>query len=357
MFALTAAVLSACSKDTTADIPPVGEEKIYASIEGEPSRVQLNDQRQTTWTANDQIVVATPDELTLWRFDGKTGDRDGSFTKVGRFNVGNFSDYGFDKHYALYSYEKFYAYGPKVLAVEASEKQNYQKGSYGLHSNLMIGSSDDGTNYKFKNLLGYLCLKVTGNKMVKQIVLNGNKSEILSGVLYFEVDDPESLDWFSTGGSDITLDCGSGVQLSDSPTEFYFALPPMQFTEGLSVNIHFSDGEIYPKSTSKTISIERNTIQPMATIATGGGIDWQKVYIYHTGAESVIPICTGSSNSSVFGTIDWGDATTTLLGGLTRRYYYTDGAESHTITVKATGADAFSLNGCEGVTKIDLSEF
>ena len=107
LFALLAVMLSACTQDTTSDLLPLDVETIYASIDVEESRIQLNGQQKTVWNANDQIVVHAPTEASLWTFTGKTGDRDGSFKRAGTFRFDNFSKYGFKKYYALYPYDNW----------------------------------------------------------------------------------------------------------------------------------------------------------------------------------------------------------------------------------------------------------
>ena len=51
---------------------PLPEDKVYASIEGGSTKVQLNEYMKTVWTENDSIWVVTPDKAAFYRFDGKT---------------------------------------------------------------------------------------------------------------------------------------------------------------------------------------------------------------------------------------------------------------------------------------------
>ncbi|MBQ6881982.1 MAG: hypothetical protein IJN55_05390 [Alistipes sp.] len=62
IIALLSTMWVACSKDQTASDEQMGAPTIYASIE-EPStsRVQLNEQKQTVWTAGDEIIIYEPD--------------------------------------------------------------------------------------------------------------------------------------------------------------------------------------------------------------------------------------------------------------------------------------------------------
>jgi hypothetical protein len=72
----------------------------------------------------------------------------------------------------------------------------------------------------------------------------------------------------------ITLDCGSGVELShdaDNPSRFWFVLPgDFTFTNGFNVTVIFNDYSYFKQSTSKTIGIERSHIKPMATLKPTG---------------------------------------------------------------------------------------
>lgn len=357
IFALAAMVLSACTQDMTSDIQPTAGDLIYASIDAEESRAQLNESQKSVWNANDQIVVHSPTMATLWRFTGQNGDRKGSFQRVGTFQFSDFSAYGFKKWYAFYPYDNWsgvgsFSDGSSAIFFNVPAQQSYTEGSYGIHANAMFATSKDGSNYTFKNLMGYIRLSITGEKSVASIELKGANAETLAGIMYLSPENPFVLNWYSNEplSTSISIDCGSGVQLTDKPTDFYFALPAMQLAKGLMVNIHYTDGSIYTKATSKSILVERNTILPFATIAADGESDWQSIEIHHTGSEIVAPIVSG------VGSIDWGDGVTSLIGELRKRYY-TDGKESHVITIKSMGATEFQLDCCEGVSKIDLSKF
>ena len=356
LFAWSAIALVACSHDTT-ESPELGTKTIYATLASDDdSRVELNERKQTVWTAGDQIVVNGPDDMTVWQFNGQTGDRSGSFTYTGYFNFPNYSStYQFDRYYAyLYDGPVTLGHTPDgvaLLFMTARQQQTYKKGSYGVGDSPIIGTSDDGENFTFKNMLGYLRLSIKGNQTLESILFQGNNQEILAGTFYAPINDLFNTTWHEGQSTQITLDCGDGVQLTDTPTDFYIVLPPMTFEKGFSVTLNFTDGSLYPKSTSKEIVIERNAILPMATFDLGGEVDWQIATIYHTGTTVSAPLVGNGS-----GTIDWGEGTVSLLGELTS-FTYTDGKPSHTITVKAINADQLAIDGCSGITKLDLSNF
>ena len=86
---LVATVVVACT-EATVDEPKndaSGADKIYATIadiniDGDDTRVELNKNLQTVWNAGDQIMVYYNNLMREYTFDGKDGDRSGSFTQT-----------------------------------------------------------------------------------------------------------------------------------------------------------------------------------------------------------------------------------------------------------------------------------
>ena len=360
IVAVLAAMFAACTTDETNDVVMNvgGRNVVYASIGEAECRVQLNDKCQTVWTKDDLIYVFSKTETSLYRFNGKTGDKTGSFTLEGSADpLGD--NYKFNgKSYAVYDYYNFSGYGgfsdgTIALFSEIQSEQTYMKNSYGLHANIMLGTSNDGVNYEFRNLLGYLRLSITGVKKVKKIEIVGNDSEVLSGIFYFPISASDEHQWYDKKSTSVTLNCGGGVALSSTPTNFYFVLPPIVLANGMTAIITFTDGTSYSQSTGKRVVIERNTIQPMATFNTDvDASDYREVIIYHTGEFIEAPIF----ENAVTGEVDWGDGNVSLFNKFST-YDFTDGKSSHTIRAEVIGATAVELKSCEGVSKIDLSNF
>lgn len=365
LYILALATLASCTQDAAVEESRMdsAENKIYASIDatedGEDSdsdtRVELNNKKQTVWTAGDQIMTFSNDGFRLWQFDGKTGDRSGSFTHVSNLGTPDTSFVNYDKYYAVYlsdmTYAAFNDKSPAFFTTLPST-QTYKAQSYGLNTNAMLGTSSDGKDYNFKNLFGYLRLSITGGKMVDNIVIKSRNNEIIAGQFYFNK--TGALVYNDNGSYSITLDCGNGVLLTDIPTEFYFTLPPVILSKGITVTINYTDGTVFTQSTTKSITIQRNTIQPMKTFDTGGEVTWQQVIIKHTGNKIYTPFFYGSSALSGF--IYWGDDYMTEINGV-QSYTYDDGMASHTITTKTMEASAIEFNSCQGISEIDLTNF
>ena len=359
-FALAVTMLTACMQDSITELNSVSQrpEYIYASFE-EDTRVELNAQKKTVWTEGDQIVRIGQDVYDTWIFTGKTGDRSGSF----QYNYSASSSYDFDfkgKYYAFYALHNYYGgatfnTGEPAFLYYVKTSQIFKRNTYDPESSAMLGSSDDGKNFTFYNLLGHLRISLTGNKVVEKISLMGNNDEILSGVRYVKFDDFNVGAWYSDFNDVVTLYCNDPVLLTDTPTEFYFTIAPTLFEKGIKVYVYFTDGTIYPISTNKQISIERNTIQPMATVDTSSeNVAWQSIKIKHQGNIVAIPLLGGNSNMA--GLIYWGDGYMMDIGP-TGSYVYDDGLEEHEITIKSQNATILYLSNCDGIKEIDLSEF
>ena len=358
--AIATLFVAACTQDSITEVSnhTANVEHIYATF-AEDTRVELNSNKQTVWSEGDMIVRFANNVHDVWVFDGKTGDRSGSFSAYGSFSSYVNFDFG-SKYYALYSYENYegVAYfntGEPALFHTVKATQSYKPNSYDPTSNIMLGESSNGTNFTFRNLMGYLRLSLTGEKAVKYITLTGNNNEILNGRRYVKYDDMEQMAWYDNTSTTTKLDCGEdGVQLTDRPTEFYFTLAPTLFSKGISVEVHFTDGTTYPISTSKQINITRNTIQPMATVNVGGEIDWQMIILKHYGTIVYAPYLLGGSTLS--GYIDWGDGNTSDIN-IYSSYKYGDNAAQHDIVVKTINATCVYLESCEGISEIDLTNF
>lgn len=87
--AISIVPIAACSKKEDIDILP-DKDKIYATIqnfEDGGTKVQLNDKIETVWSSGDTIRTFLPGKISNYVFDGKSGDRAGSFTWVNDLGI------------------------------------------------------------------------------------------------------------------------------------------------------------------------------------------------------------------------------------------------------------------------------
>ena len=167
-----------------------------------------------------------------------------------------------------------------VVSYTFPETQHYNGDSYSNEENGMIAIEPIETDniLYFQNFCSYLQLRLVNDttvpKKVKKITLTANSNNnIMTGDCTITISDENSapiVTMRKNGSTQITLDCGSGIELSknaDDPTKFWFVLPgSFEFTNGFSVSIIFDDLTYFKKSTDKTITIQRNHIKPMALI-------------------------------------------------------------------------------------------
>lgn len=355
-------VFSCTQRENILLIPEEG--KIYASIQGceiGETKVELNNYVETVWSSGDVIRTFVPGKTSDYVFDGQTGDRSGSFTLKQDYEgcegltEGAYALYPADLYMGCSTGSEF------KLHTNLKNVQEYKKDSFAEGVNVMVGTSSDQINYTFGNVFGYLRMSLTGNKTVDHITIKGNGFEDISGALSVWANDPSQWVWSFSGDiyDEITLECGEGgVQLSETePTLFHIALPSMEFVLGITATIYFTDGSIYPQSTSKEIEIQQNHILPMAVINTSG-TQWQIVGISHSGTTLGSPTFSALNDgvTSLSGVINYGDGNIIHIGD-GAEYNYKDGEESHQVTAQVKDANTITFNSCIGVSKIDLSQF
>lgn len=290
LFALAVIMFAACSKDaineqqnmqTIVDEAP--ETLVVGFEESDETRIQLNEDVKTVWTNGDLVsVFYRSDANQQWHYTGETGARTAELKRV---DAGTASR-DMDRVVIVYPYNEGYYINPSTYNVQASlpTVQTYLEDSYGLDGNIMISSSEYN-QFSLKSVCGWLKLQLTGNgEKVKSITLRGNNGEQVAGELYINSADATSILASDSGASDddseaggslifedtilteVTLDCSEGVELGAEATAFYIALPPQTFANGFTVEIECDGYKPMILSTSNTLTIERNTIQPMASV-------------------------------------------------------------------------------------------
>ena len=255
-----------CGTATNGSIP----QRIATSLDGGDTRIELNNNLETVWSAGDAVSVFYKSNANnKYRYSGETGAKSGELVLETQANgTQTMSDI-----VAIYPYSNNYELNipEQRVKVTLPSTQHYINGTYGLGENLMLysGTSD---NFSFKSVCGWLRLHLLGAKRVTSITLHGNNNETLTGSAML---DYTTLEIEMTGGTSnsslrsITIDCGDGVALSpSSDTEFYFVLAPQTFTKGITIDIEFEDGTTITKSTTKSLTISRNHIQPMKAVDT-----------------------------------------------------------------------------------------
>lgn len=288
LFAVVAILFAACTQDVAVEIlsPNIADdapETLTVGFEGDDTRIQLNENVKTVWTNGDQVsVFYRSDANQKWEYTGETGARIADLTRVDE----GVATEDMKRVVVVYPYNENYYINTDTFNVQATlpAVQTYLKDSYGLNGNIMISQSEYN-NFSLKSVCGWLKLQLTGNgEKIKSITLKGNNGEQVAGELYINSadatailsSDAGSADDGETGGAggglvfedtilkEVTLDCSEGVTLGSEPTAFYIALPPQEFSKGLTIEIKDFSDFVMTKSTDKTVNLTRNAIQPMS---------------------------------------------------------------------------------------------
>lgn len=360
LIGVIATLFASCSKDATHEqhdfqnIVDGAPTTLVAGFEDVETRIQLNESQKTVWTHGDQVsVFYRSDANQKWQYTGETGERLADLTRV---SEGEATE-TMKRVVVVYPYSENYYINTDTYNVQATlpATQSYLKDSYGLDGNIMI-SQGEYNNISLKSVCGWLKLQVTGNgEKVKSIALKGNNGEQVAGELYINSADATAVLSSDAGGADdknaggnlvfddtiiteVTLDCGEGVVLGTEATAFYIALPPQIFTKGFTVEIACTNGSKMVKTSHKSLSIERNLIQPMTEIAYLADISPSDIIWYTTSDGGII-----TPKSDAFGV--------NILSNT-----YADGIGTITFDGDVTEIGERAFEDCYSLTRISIPE-
>ena len=266
LTALAMAALSAC----TVENPYKEEEpavRFQASIEGTETKTYVDgaDDIVLHWTAADAISVFGGGADGKYVFQGETGDRGGDFDLESAGSPAQAS-----RFYAVYPYAESNALvSDGVISVTLPAKQKYAEGSFGEGAGWMTAVSGGLQDYHlvFKNVMGFLRLKIYGGAKIDNITFRGNNDEIISGAANIAVSYGGVPVITMTGdGKTVKLNCSNvetGTKESKA-TPFWIALPPMTFEQGFTVVVKDDYGYETTITTDKPIEITRNHLSTMA---------------------------------------------------------------------------------------------
>ena len=274
-------VAIACTVDDTTPIQPdsLGNDVptiIHASVDAQMrSELQWEDDApKSYWSVGDKIAVfnALPN-YNAYELDSDEPCHDGDFKLIEGSEIKGAED-GFEFAETV----AFYPYADN-LTLQSGENESavlkfvvpvtqlfVESDSYCETSNPMVAVEMAG-DYAFKNLFGFLKVTLTGSETIKKITLKGNNGEILAGDCEANIAD-YSVAVGDNGSTELTIDCGEGVELNEEGISFIFALPPTIFEQGFTIEATDTEYRCFTISTTNEVAITRNAIQPMDAIAS-----------------------------------------------------------------------------------------
>jgi hypothetical protein len=251
LLAAVAATFASCQKPVL-DEPVEVKDTFTAFVEefDSPTKTSMNSNKQQLWSAGDELAIfrgnLDADEYKL--ADECAGTTSGIFKSVSGGAAGtaipcNVAYYPYAEGQSLKATEAGYE-----LSVELPETQLYAQNSYGVGAFPMVAVTTDVNDrvLKFKNVAGAMNLQFKGTQKVVSVKVEGNEGEALSGAAVVTADDTPSVKMQSAEAAAVVLDCGEGVQLSETEaTSFILALPPVELAKGFTVTILDADNLVY----------------------------------------------------------------------------------------------------------------
>ena len=276
---LAALLIVGCTEVTIEQSNPLSEinslPNLTASFvdEGE-TRTFVEDSKYLRWHEADLITAFFGNTLNRqYKFKGKTGDNSGTFSLVPSGELGTGND--LSSIYAVYPYDENTTITDNgVISLTLPATQTYAENSFGKGANTMVAVTEsvEDTFLSFKNACGYLKLKLYGNDVtIASIEVKGNNEEKIAGsaTATMEFGGVPTIAMNDEATTSVTLDCGEGVAIgatADTATEFWIVLPETTFEGGITITATNTDGAVFSKSTTNTVVITRNDIQPMVAL-------------------------------------------------------------------------------------------
>lgn len=291
-------LMTSCATDTELEVAPTAQSnKFYASIEAPVTRTYADKDGKLLWNANDEITLFQGNAYPRqFQFKGETGKNYGEFEEINPPS-GVISANPLEANYAIYPYAANTTISNQgQISYTIPAVQSYAKDSFGLGANPMVAVTKNTTDnfLAFKNLCGYFEFSLFGDITVKSIEFKGNNNEKLAGAVTITAtnqDDPTFV--FADGATEtITLDCGDGVELgadAANATKFWFVVPATTYAEGITITIADTEGKKMTKSTSKSITIERSTVQPLNAFEVETNIPNNQIWYTSTDGNIVTP--------------------------------------------------------------------
>ena len=228
------------------------------------------------WHEADLITAFFGNTLNRqYKFNGATGANSGTFSLVpnGELGTGN----TLDAIYAIYPYDASATISDEgLISLTLPSEQSYAENSFGKGANTMVAVTEsvEDTFLSFKNACGYLKLYLynVDGATLKSVSVKGNNNEKIAGAATVAMtfgDTPE-VAMSDDATTSVTLDCGEGIALgttSETATALWIVLPETTFEKGITITVTDTEGSIFEKSTSNSVAITRNDIQPMAALA------------------------------------------------------------------------------------------
>ncbi len=242
-----------------------------ASIEADETRTTLQN-GSVLWSPEDRVAVFRG-SFSILEYSVKPGTEGSSsailvesgsnvFHQASAINA-NLAFFPFSYVTGCYNSQN-----PFKIKIKVPDTQNYVPGTFDEEVFPMVAVTRNSQDYElpFRNLFGLLKLSLTGNGLkLKAVSISGNNGEPLAGpaTVVCNYSSSPSVSFNSGALQTMILDCGEGVTLGkDQATEFLIALPPVNFSKGITA-VFSTDARDITVYTTSPLAITRSNVKPM----------------------------------------------------------------------------------------------
>ena len=245
----------------------------FGDAADETTKTYVDEETSLRWTKDDRLSIFVGNTFNReYKYDGETGANNGSFSAITSPEF--IAAEPLDANYAIYPYNASNEMSEDgSMSIILPSVQKYAQNSFGLGANTMVAATENKEDnfLQFKNLCGYVVVKLYGEGTVTSIKLEGNDGEKISGKADVQAafGTLPSVTMSEEATTSITLDCGDGVILgttAETATEFWLCVPPVTFSKGFTVTATNSEGWQMVKSTSSSKEVVRNTKNALTPI-------------------------------------------------------------------------------------------
>lgn len=268
LFAIAVISATACVKE---NIENNVNSVFRGCIDPFTCKTYLDDSAKQHWNADDRVSIFSSTTNDEYKFDGQTGDVEGTFSKTGESEAGQ----ELAANYAVFPYMASTSITQDgVISVEFPVEQSIGDASFGPKSNLMVAqtTSPSDRNLYFKNVCGYLLLNLYAeNFTLKELRFKGNDLEPVAGnaTITFDKDKKPVLEFGEETSTEIVLKSEEGLLLgnsSASATKVWTVLPAGTFEKGFTIEMIDNAGNHMTKITTKPVTIVRNEVIDMKNL-------------------------------------------------------------------------------------------
>ena len=254
---------------TSKETPEVLSSKVFnASIE--PETKTYTEAKKVYWYAGDAVSIFdkgnSENDNVKYTYAGEDGTTRGPLTTQNLVVASNSLQYTYGI-YPYYSDNLVLSEGKAVAYIDP--EQDYEVDSFGDGANAMVAVSADNRTLEFKNVAGYLKLRLYGDNStpIQAIQVASNNEEYISGDVLVEMLPGQTpvLSAYPDNNyaSDVAIvyfpdDPAITLNPSQSsPLDVWVALTPGTIASGITVSVLGADGRKFTYENKKPLTIKR----------------------------------------------------------------------------------------------------